>query len=77
MGQDCMTNQEVNSKAQEIIEKFLEVSDYEYECSEIVGRKFEDLDDHSRHVQDGGCEEIIDTIAKAALEQISKSQKAA
>ncbi len=49
----------------EMIDKFLKCSDYEFECSEIVGRKFEGVGDHAAHVQAGGCSEIIELLATA------------
>jgi C_GCAxxG_C_C family probable redox protein len=51
-------------KAQGSIEKFLKSTDYEFECSEIVGRKFEDVEDHATYLQKGGCMEIIDMLAE-------------
>ncbi|MCK5050230.1 MAG: C_GCAxxG_C_C family protein [Candidatus Cloacimonetes bacterium] len=48
----------------ELIEKFLKSSDYEFECSAIVGRKFENIEDHANYIRDGGCSEIIDALAK-------------
>ena len=45
------------------IEKFLESSDYEFECAKIVGRKFENAADHAAYVRDGGCAKIIEALA--------------
>ncbi|MBC8376488.1 MAG: C-GCAxxG-C-C family protein [FCB group bacterium] len=45
------------------MEKFLEVSDYEFECSEIVGRKFENVEDHADYIACGGCSKILDQLA--------------
>jgi Putative redox-active protein (C_GCAxxG_C_C) len=45
------------------IEKFLKVSDYKFDCSEIVGRKFEDVEDHACYMRDGGCSAILDVLA--------------
>jgi hypothetical protein len=45
------------------IEKFLESSDYEFECSDIVGREFGDIDDHAAYLRAGGCAEIIKALA--------------
>ena len=45
------------------IEKFLESSDYEFECSEIVGRKFENISDHAKYLGNGGCSHIIEGLA--------------
>ena len=50
------------------IEKFLESSDYEFECSKIVGREFEDIGDHANYLRDGGCSEIIEALAAAQIE---------
>ena len=50
----------------DLIERFLESSDYEFECSEIVGRKFENVSDHADYLGKGGCSKIID--AKATYE---------
>ena len=50
------------------IEKFLESSDYEFECSEIVGRKFEDVSDHAAYLRDGGCSKIIESLITSSVE---------
>ena len=47
------------------IDKFLESSDYEFECSAIVGREFEDVGDHAGYLRDGGCSKIIAALAVA------------
>ncbi len=49
----------------DLIENFLEYSEYEFECSEIVGRKFESIKDHTKYIDDGGCAKIIEALAKA------------
>jgi len=53
----------VNARAGETIESFLIESDYEFECSAIVGRKFESAEDHACHLQTGGCSKLIDVLA--------------
>jgi len=52
-----------NPRAMEIIDRFVESSDYEFECSEIVGRRFEDINDHAGYIRDGGCSAIIEALA--------------
>jgi hypothetical protein len=52
-----------NSWVAEIIERFLESSDYEFECSKIIGRKFENVIDHADYLYEGGCAEIIEALA--------------
>lgn len=47
----------------DLIEEFLESSDYEFECSEIVGQKFEGIDEHAEYVSNGNCLKIIETLA--------------
>ena len=51
----------------EMIEEFLESSDYEFECSEIVGRKFENIADHADHISNGGCQKIIEALADTKM----------
>ena len=53
-----------NQESLELIERFLKCTGYEFECSKIVGRKFDDVSDHSQHLCNGGCEEIIDVLSK-------------
>lgn len=53
----------VNREGQEVIDRFVEASDYEFECCEIVGGTFEDVADHAAYVRAGGCAGIIETLA--------------
>ena len=50
-------------KAQALIDRFIKTTDYEFECSKIVGRKFEDVGDHAAYLRDGGCSNIIEALA--------------
>ncbi len=45
-----------------LIDKFLKTTNYEFECSSIVGRKFESVDDHADYVCNGGCSDLIDAL---------------
>jgi hypothetical protein len=49
--------------AQAALERFLESAGYEFECSKIVGRKFENAVDHACYLRDGGCSKIIEALA--------------
>lgn len=57
-----------SSEASEVIDRFVESSGYEFECSDIVGRKFEDIDDHASYLREGGCSEIIEALATQSAE---------
>jgi hypothetical protein len=48
---------------QELIDKFLIQTDFKFECSEIVGRNFNNINDHSDYLNKGGCAELIDLLA--------------
>jgi hypothetical protein len=50
-------------RASEVIERFMKCTDFEFECSKIVGRKFENIDDHAAYMRDGGCSKIIEVLA--------------
>jgi hypothetical protein len=46
-----------------VIDRFVESTDCEFECCEIVGRKFESIDDHAAYLREGGCSEVIEALA--------------
>jgi putative redox-active protein with C_GCAxxG_C_C motif len=45
------------------IQRFLKCSDYQFECRDIVGRKFKDIEDHACYLRTGGCSKLIDVLA--------------
>jgi hypothetical protein len=47
----------------DMIDRFVKCTDFKFECSEIVGRKFENIEDHAAYLRDGGCSEIIEVLA--------------
>jgi hypothetical protein len=49
----------------QVLNRFFEVSDYKMECSDICGKKFNSIDEHSEFLQNGGCKKIIDQLALA------------
>ncbi|MCP4628139.1 MAG: C_GCAxxG_C_C family protein, partial [bacterium] len=52
-----------NPEALNVIDRFLKSTDYEFECSRIVGREFKNISDHADYLRDGGCLKIIETLA--------------
>jgi hypothetical protein len=52
-----------NPRAIATIDRFLESSGSKFECSEIVGRRFENVGDHAGYLRDGGCSQIIEALA--------------
>jgi len=56
-------NKEINSRVNALIDEFIKNATFELECSEIVGRKFDNIEDHAAHLRDGGCSKIIDMLA--------------
>lgn len=63
--EEGLSNKAIDTKIDDLTERFLKSSGYRYECSEIVGRVFEDIDDHAAYLQQGGCAELIEAIAAA------------
>jgi len=53
-----------NPKAREIMEKFYKKTDYEILCSQITGKKFHSVDHHTEYIQNGGCRDLIEELAK-------------
>jgi len=54
-----------------LVDKFMESSDYEFECVEIVGRKFESVGDHADYLRNNGCSKIIEELASYGMEMAS------
>jgi hypothetical protein len=50
-------------RAIDAIDRFMKCTDFEFECSEIVGRRFENIGDHAGYLRDGGCSKIIEVLA--------------
>jgi hypothetical protein len=47
----------------DLIDRFVESTDIQFDCSEIVGRKFQDIGDHAGYIRDGGCARLIEALA--------------
>jgi len=45
------------------IDRFVESTEIEFECSAIAGRKFQDLNDHANYLRGGGCSKVIEALA--------------
>jgi len=50
-------------KTTEVLERYIKAAEYRFECSEIVGRNFQDVGDHAAWVRNGGCARILDALA--------------
>ena len=61
----------IKSWINDTVESFLKSTNFAFECAEIVGRRFENVDDCASHASDRGCAEIIDTLAANLPDQIS------
>jgi hypothetical protein len=46
-----------------IVEIFLKCTDFEFECSKIVGKKFHSVQEHANYLREGGCAKIVDLLA--------------
>jgi hypothetical protein len=62
-GEPDLGNLYNNPLAIAAIERFLESTDYEFECSKIVGKKFANVAEHAEYLHGGGCSNIIEALA--------------
>ncbi len=51
-------------RALDAIGRFLKCTGYEFECTQIAGRKFESVGDHAGYLRDGGCAKVLDVLAR-------------
>jgi hypothetical protein len=52
-----------NPETQAALDRYLKASDYQLECTEVVGKKFESIEDHARYLREGGCSKIIESLS--------------
>ncbi len=52
--------------ALDLVKRFLQCADFELECSKIVGRRFESVAEHARHLCGGGCATLLDVLVEVA-----------
>lgn len=60
---DLWQDRQFGARFESLVEAFLQASDYEFECKDIVGRKFENIQDHADFLERGGCQNIIEALA--------------
>ena len=53
-----------NPKADEIMNAFNEATGAEMLCARICGRSFKKISDHTDYIHHGGCDELIDILAR-------------
>ncbi len=53
-----------NPGAESALEAFYKVTDHETLCEKITGRQFSSIEDHTQFIQNGGCDKLIDVLAK-------------
>jgi hypothetical protein len=49
--------------AEKILNAFYVATDYEMECNKITGKRFNNLDEHSEFIKNGGCAKLINVLA--------------
>ena len=52
-----------NPEAKVVLEKFYKASDYEILCGDITGKRFSTIEEHTRFIEEGGCNELIGALA--------------
>jgi hypothetical protein len=54
----------MDARISQTIDRFLKgAADFKFECSEITGRKFENVGEHTAYLRGGGCSDIIKTLS--------------
>jgi hypothetical protein len=52
-----------NPEAMDTIDRFITCTNFEFECSKIIGRRFENIGDHADYLHHGGCSKIVELLA--------------
>jgi hypothetical protein len=64
LAENVWRSTQVRAQIEALIESFLSCSGNEFECCHIAGRRFLSPRDHAAHLDAGGCEDIIRTLAR-------------
>lgn len=51
-------------EVKDIYENFTKIADYKILCSEITGKSFNSIEEHSEYIENGGCKELIEAMAE-------------
>ena len=54
-----------NSYAQKTLDIFYHTTNSKILCSEITGKKIQNMDDHTEFIKSGGCDKLIEILAEA------------
>lgn len=54
-----------NQNAKKILKTFKSATGDELLCHKICGQRFEQLEDHTEFIKNGGCKELINTLSKS------------
>lgn len=54
-----------NKIAKKMLKAFNEATDNKMLCSEICGKNFKNLEDHTEYIKNGGCQTIMDVLASS------------
>ena len=53
-----------NPNSEKILKTFLEATDSGMLCHKITGKRFKTIDDHTEYIKNGGCNKLINLLAK-------------
>jgi hypothetical protein len=59
-----------------VMDTFMKITGDEFECSRIVGRKFESVDEHAAYIAAGDCSNIIEALAAQKSSSLIRVQSA-
>jgi hypothetical protein len=54
----------MNPRALDLVDRFTQHTESKFLCSDIVGRRFDDIGDHAAYLRDGGCAPLIAMLAE-------------
>lgn len=54
-----------NPNAEKTLEAFFGATDYEFLCHKISGQRFKTIDDHTEFIKNGGCDKLINVLARS------------
>ncbi len=61
---NAWNSKDFQPKADALIDRFLKSAGHEFTCSAIVGKTFENVNEHSCYLREGGCSQLIEELTE-------------
>ena len=56
-----------SQRIEKILEDFYNATDFNIKCTDITGKLFKDVNDHTKFIENGGCQTLLSLLGESAI----------